>query len=341
MIKVVAFLSAFATVLSANPVAIKIFGEIQTAPDPYERIELHMYEGPFYGLDLYGVEVVTRAGTAVIDSSMRIYPDGDYVVIDSTNTSGVFSLGDDSDCVSLVTHGSTFFRFRYPANPFRSDSSSLAPPPGTSASILQWKESGSDDWIYTWYIDATPTFGAPNDDTSGGITGYVYGDDSVPVDGATIRMTAVQGTVQMLSGEVGLWPQGYFAQTPTGPGKFILTAEYPGYLPYTYPETIQLGPNDGRGVYFYLQRPGAVEEPAGSTAVLGLRQSGRTLVLNADRPGRAFLRVYDNLGRVRLRERVELVSGSNELALPSLRSGVYFATAQKGTYRSTAKVVLW
>jgi hypothetical protein len=40
-------------------------------------------------------------------------------------------------------------------------------------------------------------------------------------------------------------------------------------------------------------------------------------------------------------EKVALVAGKNDLALPSLQSGVYFAMVQKGIYRSTAKVVLW
>jgi hypothetical protein len=340
MVKLAALLVAFATILSANPVIAVALSEIQTAPDSLERIEFHNYEG-VNGLNLSGAELVTRAGTAVIDSGVVIYPETSYVVIDSTNTTGVFSLGDDTDDVRLVMHGTTLFRLRYPANPFRSYSSSWAPPPGTSASILQWTESGSDDWIYTWYIDATPTFGEPNDDTFGGITGYVYGDDSVPVDGATIRMTAAQGTVQMLSGEVGLWPPGYFAQTPTGPGEFVLTAEYPGYLPYTYPETIQLEPNNGRGVKVYLRRPGAVEEPAKSMTVPQVRQRGRTLVLDADRPGTAFVSVYDNLGRVRASEKVALVMGESELALPSLASGVYFANCRLGERTLNAKFVLY
>ncbi len=342
MVKLAVLLVALAAILSANPVMPVVFSEIQTAPDSLERIELHLYAGNEV-LDLSGAELVTNAGTAVIDSGLVIYPESNYVVIDSSNTTGVFSLGDDSDYVRLVIWGDTSYHLWYPANPFRSFEKSWAPQPGTSASIYQWWEWQNDEWVdyYTWYVDETPTFGAPNDDDLGGITGYVYGDSALPVNGATVRMTALQGTAQMLSRGVWHWPHGYFAQTPTGPGRFEVTVEYTGYLPYTYPETIKLAPNEGRDINVYLQRPDAVAEGAGGATVFAVHQRGRTLVLDADRPGPALVSVYDNLGRVRVLEKVALVEGKNELALPSLRSGVYFANCRFGERTLNTKFVLY
>jgi hypothetical protein len=72
-----------------------------------------------------------------------------------------------------------------------------------------------------------------------------------------------------------------------------------------------------------------------------LRQRGRMLVLMADQPGTALVSVHDDLGRVRMSEKVVLEMGRNELALPSLRSGVYFAIVQGEVRRDMAKVVLW
>jgi hypothetical protein len=63
--------------------------------------------------------------------------------------------------------------------------------------------------------------------------------------------------------------------------------------------------------------------------------------LNADRPGTALVTAYDNLGRVRMSEKVVLVSGSNELALPSLQSGVYFASCRLGERTLKTKFVLY
>jgi hypothetical protein len=337
MTKIAVLLIVLTAALSANPVIAVALSEIQTAPDSLERIELYSYAGKEV-LDLSGAELVTNAGTAVIDSGLVVYPESNYVVIDRTNTTGVFSLGDDSDYIRLSLPDHNYFELRYPANPWRNRSQSWAPPPGMSASIYQWWEWHNGEWwdVYTWYVDGTPTFGAPNDDTLGGITGYVYGDDSLPIVGATVRITAAQGTAEVPSGLIGR-----FAQTPTGPGKFLVSAEYSGYLPYTYPETIGLPPNGARDINVYLQRPGAVEELSRSATVPQLHQRGRTLVLDADRPGTALVNVYDNLGRVRMSEKVALAEGTNELALPKLRSGVYFVTAQRGTCRSTTKVVVW
>jgi hypothetical protein len=72
-----------------------------------------------------------------------------------------------------------------------------------------------------------------------------------------------------------------------------------------------------------------------------LHQRGRTLVLDADRPGDALVSVYDNLGRVRMSEKVTLISGSNDLALPSLQSGVYLANCRFGERTLNTKFVLY
>jgi hypothetical protein len=317
-------------IAAANPIATVIVSEFQAAPDSLEFIELHPYSWPgSFPSELGGLCVVTNGGVAVVDSGVRFENESSYVVVNRSNTTGTFSLGDDSDYVRLCLTGSyDTLRLRYPANPYRQSELSWTPPPGTSASILQWWEwDPSGEWydVYTWYIDKTPTPGTPNDDTLGGICGHVVDDRGLPVNGATVRITATQGTAEMTSGAGHYWPAGYFEQKPTGPGTFTVTADCPGYLPGAYPDTIVLAPNELREITVSLDRVGMAENSADANQQVALRQRGRTLVLTADRPGTALASVYDNLGRVRMSENVRLVPGSNEVPLRGLSSGVYFA----------------
>ncbi len=347
MIRISIALVVFAAALPANPDPPVILSEIETAPDSCERLELHQYTGfsPGARIDLSGAPLVTNAGVAVIDSGV-VLPADSYVVIDSTNTTGVFSLGDDSDYIRLcVPGGYDTFRLRYPDNPHWTYERSWVPPPRMSAALHTWTvwDQYFIEWrFYTWYVDTTPTFGASNDDNGGGIRGLVLDPDSQPIAGATVQIASANGTATMQT-ESGtqLYQRGYFEERPTGPGKFVLTAEYPGYQPYTYPETINLAPNELQEIIIYLQRPGAVEERVKSATVFELRQRGRTLVLDADRPGTALVSVYDDLGRVRMSEKVTLISGSNDLALPSVGRGVYFANCRFGERTLNTKFVFY
>jgi hypothetical protein len=330
-----------AAALAANPIMEVALSEIRTAPDSCEFIELHVYNGGEY--DLSGATLTTGAGTAVIDSGVYLSRDG-YVVIDSTNTSGTFGLGDSADSIMLDIPYGPEFRCVYPANPHREAERSWAPPPGASASIFQWWEwDPGGDWydVYTWYVDETPTPGSANDDTLGGIGGYVRDDHGQPVNEATVRMTASQGTAEMRSGHEYYWPDGYFEQCPTGPGTFTVTAECPGYLPGAYPDTIVLAPNELRQITITLNPVGVADEKAQRPSAVKLRQRGRNLILTADRPGKAHLIVRDNLGRECLRTEINLLSGSTEVPLANLRSGVYFASCGFWERTSTAKLVLY
>ena len=213
------------------------------------------------------------------------------------------------------------------------------------ASLYSWSvyiPPYEDPWIfYTWYIDKTPTFGAGNDDYEGGIWGQVFSQDTQTISGATVRIMSASGTSTMQTGEEWWYTPGWFELRPTGSGTFAVTAECPGYLPYTYPESIELGSNEGREIYIFLDPVGGTEEAASKASCVGLHQRARTLVLTADLPGTALVTVYDNLGRVRMSEKVVLVSGSNQLALPRLSSGVYFAGCRFGERTLNTKFVLY
>ena len=182
-----------------------------------------------------------------------------------------------------------------------------------------------------------------NDDAGGGIWGGVHDQESGLSD-ATVRISSVYGYGTSTMGTDDLWgiySGGYFEQKPTGPGRFVVTVECDSYLPYTYPDTIELAVDEERWLDISLERAGVADARAGSANFVRLRQCGRSLVLTADGPRIAVVEVYDNLGRVRMSERVVLESGSNELALPGLQSGVYFASCRFGGRTLKTKLVLY
>ncbi|MCX6843477.1 MAG: T9SS type A sorting domain-containing protein [candidate division WOR-3 bacterium] len=350
MTRVAAFLIMLVAIAVANPILEKVYiSEFQTSPDSLERIELRPELDPSrYPFEIGGAQIVTNAGTATVDSGVCFETWNSLVVIDSTNTTGTFSLGDDSDYIRLYVpcdNDTLSFSVRYPGNPHWTSAGSWVPPMDASASLYSWDVyiPPYEDplTLYTWYIDRTPTFGAGNDDYGGGIWGGVFDQDTQAISGATVRVMSAYGTSTMQTGEPWWYGPSSFEQRPTGPGTFTVTAECPGYLPYTYPESIELAPNEGREIYIFLDPVGGTEEAAGKALCVGLHQRGRTLVLTANQPGTALVTVHDNLGRVMVSEKVALVSGSNQLALPRLSSGVYFAGCRFGEQTLNTKFVLY
>lgn len=337
----------------ANPTMDVIqVSEFETAPESLQRIELYaVFRNRSLPFDLGGTRIVTNSGTAVVDSGVCFdtWPHN-IVVLDSANTTGTFSLGVDSDWIRVQPLDSSnmyAYGVRYPANPHWSNEGSWVPPKDASASLYSWvvytPPNGDPEIFYTWYIDLSPTFGAWNDDYGGGIWGSVYDQDSGLSD-ATVRISSVYGYGTSTMSTDDSWDTyfaGYFEQKPTGPGRFVVTVECEGYLPYTYPETIELATNEERLLDICLTRAGVAEEQMRGAQVVGLHQRGQRLVLNAVRPGIAAVTIYDNLGRVRISERVRLVSGTNEVALPSLGSGVYFASCGLGARMLKTKLVFY
>jgi hypothetical protein len=95
------------------------------------------------------------------------------------------------------------------------------------------------------------------------------------------------------------------------------------------------------GINFVVPLAGVAEPTVDMVPEVNLQQHGRTLVLTAGRPGAALVTVCDNLGRVRMSEEIALAAGRNEAALPSLGSGVYFATCRFRNRTLTHKLLLY
>ncbi|MEO0098644.1 MAG: hypothetical protein ABIK99_06500 [candidate division WOR-3 bacterium] len=151
----------FPSILLANPFLITYFNEIQSAPDSLERIEIHDHFGG--GWNLSNWQIVSSAGRAVINSGVILPPNG-YVVIDRSNTTGTFSLGDEADSITLLDPRGYFADcYKYPALP-ASYGRGPAPPYNGSVSLYRIPDIPSRP--LNWYIDSTPTFGEENDDWS-------------------------------------------------------------------------------------------------------------------------------------------------------------------------------
>jgi len=334
MRRTVAFLMALIAISQANPILEYFLSEIQVAPDSLERIEIHMYSHErSYPVDLSGWTVTTNGGSATIDSGIVLQGPTDFAVITHENVSGTFTLGDSSDDIWL--EGASLAEDRY----LYGGGQNWTPPYGMSvAAFITTGMAGPEEYLpRVWYIDSTPTFGWPNDDFGGRISGRVLDRFGRPLEYCDVLFEAAQGT-----GNTSCDSTGRYVMSPLGPGTYRVSAHSDStYLPIYYPESVSIGVNGLRDSVNMTMYPVGVSEHRETVPFAVLHQRGRTLVLNADRAGIGVVTVYDNLGRVRMSEKVALVEGKNELAMPSLSSGVYFATAHKGTSRSTVKVVFW
>jgi hypothetical protein len=285
-----------------------------------------------YPVDLSGCQIVTSAGTATIDSGVVLQDSNDFVVISRENTTGTFSLCDSADTVFLVGLGDV--------EPYAYGSYGWTPPALMSAAIFaHWEGVWPYEYLARcWYLDSTPTLGAPNDDRYGGIAGRVLDRFGQPLENCWVRFQNAHG-----NGGAPCDSTGRYVMSPLGPGKYEVSARSDStYLPVYYPESVSIGVNGWRdSINMTMYPTGVAEKSLAARPSVSLRQRGRTLVLTADIPGTAFVCVYDNLGRVRMSEKVTLVAGNNELALPSLSSGVYFANCRFGEQILKTKFVLY
>ena len=307
--------------------------EIQVAPDSLERAEVHQYSRDRqYPVDLSGWQIVPNAGVATIDSGVVLQDTNDFVIISRENTTGTFSLGDSADAVALDGPGGDVSPYAYGGG------DGWAPPAGTSVTVYAyWTGMWPDEYLVCeWYLDSTPTFGAPNDDGGGAISGRILDRFGEPLRWCSVSFHNAWG-----SAYAGCDSTGAYVMSPLGPGTYQVCAHSNStYLPAYYPESVSIGVNKRQdSVNMTMYSVGLAEGRPNAEQATSLHQRGRSLVLDADRPGTALVTVYDNLGRVRVSEKVVLVEGRNELALPSLQSGVYFANCRFGERTLNTKFV--
>ncbi len=183
----VLFLFGSSSVFS-NPYPVPqptLINEVQTSPDSLEGIELHWAPGPFgEDLDMGSWFVITSAGTAYINQGV-ILPDSGYVVVNSENTTGGFSLNDSFETIKICP----------PDENFPPDWISIFfPPEGRSTTLCNEivpdpNDPRLFDQVIYFYWDSSPTLGYKNDDQHswGIIAGGMWDRVNQPISGALIK----------------------------------------------------------------------------------------------------------------------------------------------------------
>jgi hypothetical protein len=341
MRKTAVCLLAFAALCWANPFVVEFFSEVQTAPDSLEFLEIHPYNWPYYPMDLGGCMIVSGADTARVDSGVVLWDETDYVVLDHSNTHGNLRLPDDSGSVTLFSPcGDTVWTLFYPDGPYQYSSDVVwSPPEGMSCAIYQGWTPWPDPYdYYVWYVDSTPTPGAPNDDTLGGISGRVLDQNSQPLNEAWVTLSFPRGHAHVYTST-----DGTFEFRPLGPGTYWLTAQKTGYLSGCYPESVCIGANEHRGGINILLYPAGIVERTQPVRVMNftLARRNRTLMVEAGRAVTAEFDVVDNSGRRRLRESLRLAPGRNAVPLTGLPPGGYIVRCRAGNELVSGKVIIY
>jgi len=305
----------------ANPVFESYLSEFQVAPDSHEFVELHSNAwSPGFPLDLSGWAIRTEAGTALIDSGVVLEFESDFVVVDRSNTSGTFGLGDSAGSIILLDpYGDTVEIVRYPGDAGAGqivETEAWTPPVWMSASMHCWTWGWPDPILFLdWYIDATPTPGWENDDGLAQIRGTVRDRHNNPVSGSSVRVSGPDGFETFPD-----WPtfEGTF-QFHVGWGTFLVTATKDGYLPGAWPESVTVTVDEQVvNIDIVLFPLGVAESP-------GAPRSAQTM-------GRALL--LDVLGR-----RVADVEQSD--GITGIAPGIYFLReAESNEQTAVRKVVV-
>jgi len=323
-----ALLLGVVTVAAANPILASFFSEIQVAPDSLERIEVNprVFGLPY---DLSGCTLVTNAGRAVIASGTIIYSDTQYLVLDRHNLTGPFHLGDSSDAIWLRgAHGGDVWDLLYPS--YYGGATSCVTPPAGMSSALVW----TSDSTLAWYTDPTPTLGAPNDDSAGGIYGRVFDQDSHPLNRAYVSLAGRFGGTSLPTE----W-DGSYSFHPTGLGTFLVSARWAGFTG-AYPESVHVEPNETRaGIDIYITTSAVPERPRASPARINWRKGG--LNVTVSQPARADLRLFDALGRRRWVCHTRLERGANHLwSMPAMPGGIYIIQGTIGSEPVNCKLTV-
>ena len=136
----------------ANPIVPTLINEIQVAPDSLERIELNTRYWPGGYQDFSGWQIITNAGTATVNNGVVATGPDDYVVLDQSNVTGTFSLGDAGDMIILKCAPNESVVVSYPS-PLCNLAQCWCPPAGMSVARLVYTVTWPmPDIIYNWYL---------------------------------------------------------------------------------------------------------------------------------------------------------------------------------------------
>ncbi|MCX7784618.1 MAG: T9SS type A sorting domain-containing protein [candidate division WOR-3 bacterium] len=227
----------FFSAVNANPIIITYINEIQTAPDNQEAIELHLTPYGFsYPINIGGWTIQSRAGMATINPGIIIPLDG-YVIINRSNTTGIFQLNETIDTISLYNNfGWLSDRVIWPYDPTNWQTIPT-PPYNGSACLYRSPAWSSMYWDrINWYIDSTPTIGLPNDNWSS-ISGTVLNSQGQPLINRPVEADGPTGGMTCLTDS-----NGNYTIAGLGQGKYWITVWNSSNQPAgSYPDSVYVG----------------------------------------------------------------------------------------------------
>ena len=194
----------FPCIVSANPIVIEVINEFQVAPYDSERVELRYLQSAALDtvftetFDLYDTEISTPAGLAYVDTNVFLAGMG-QMVIDRSLLTGVFGLPDDTGYIAVMFAEPMNDSIFYPGHA-TTWCCAPTPPCYCSAAKFHCYAYVLNEYcqISDWYIDVTPTFGAPNDDYPGCIlSGSAYGINNQPLSGARVTAIVVEASASI------------------------------------------------------------------------------------------------------------------------------------------------
>jgi hypothetical protein len=332
--------------LEANPLWMTFLNEISVGMDDMnEWIELHSApeSAP---VNILGWSIVTTGGTAVITLDEVL--GSQHIVINSSNTSGVFTLDDVEDTLYLLDEEGDLLEvvvWGYDGWFLDIPMSGFPTPPDPFISASRFNETTylcdpyiSDQYI-SWYFDFTPTPGDENDGT-----GVIWGTVSDP-DGALLG-----GAVVVAEGPYGYQSDATCSQGPStgtfmllglGAGPYWVTCTHSEYGSISYGDSIYLGAGDT--IFIELSFAGqAIEERKSiEDTPLNIKVVGREVVAYVDEPLEVRFSLYDASGR--FLERVfqgVLFEGTHFFKLANYPTGVYFLKLESPKVVKSIKLML-
>jgi hypothetical protein len=327
-----------AAVVAANPVFTTFLSEV-SVDSAHQFVELHG-QPDGQPADMNGWQLVTS--TSVCTLTCQLQQDS-FLVVDSEALAvgdighGKLWLNPLGDSVFLLYRdGSVEDHVHFPRYPTRLDS---APLPPSNGSIAFWNCLEGMGQDMNWYVDSTPTPGRQNDDYSM-IAGTITGTDGDTLDEVIVYAAGACGDCSCW-----LFKQTGYTVKGLGAGTYKVGAQatHDGHVyNAVYPESVAVGCSETvSGIDFAFDLVGVAETQ--STPLLPLmRVSGRALLLSGDGTAPVIVQLYNQVGSRVGEYDLGPFRGEKRIELPAMLSpGIYFALAQKGTYRSTIKVVLW
>lgn len=325
-----------AAVVAANPYVETFLSEVGVDP-AHQFVELHCAPQS-QSLDLSGWQIVTSTSACTLTCELGY---GEFLVVDSAALAegyvghGTIHLNPLGDSVMLVTDsGPIADCVYYPRYPTGRD---RAPLPPSTGGVAFWNYDDAEGQSMNWYVDSTPTPGAANDDYSV-IAGSLTGTGGITLDYAYVAVAGQNGHLSC-----GLYDTS-FVIAGLGAGTYQVSAGgyYNGQFYSTvYPDSVTAGYSETLRLDIIIPLTGVAEIPSVPLAHL-MRVSGRILLLSGDGTTPVNVQLYNQVGSRVNAFHLGPIKGERRIELPAtLAPGVYFATAQKGAYRTTVKVVTW